>query len=370
MRAARRRPPPLFAALALVIGALPLAPASRAQTAPQPVPGPAVPPRPAGFQLFDGVAATVDDRAVTFAAIDETLLAQLGRIDRSDQAALQRASAQIVQNFVVRRVQAQGGAEMGLADEDVRRVVRSILEDQRRPFGALEYAERLRERGSDPLREDREMVSEMYESVWMETVTGRSGGAGRRPSVDRYLRPSRLAAAYVQSRDVLGSPPDVEFAVLDLLSAAAGGPEAARSLAEELRGEALAGKDFAELVREYGYTARERGGALAPVRADQIADPELAGFALKAKPGDLSPVRPLFGERGDLMGYRVAKLLGRSGGTPAPPFTEAATQRTLRDQLLERSDRLTIDQAGQRLMNTSHIWVHPVWGPAPPRTRS
>jgi len=324
---------------------------------------------PPGFQLLDGIAATVDDRAVTFATVDEALLSGLDRIDRSDQSALQRASFQILQDFLRRRVQAQAGAELGLAPEDVRRVVRDYLAEQRSEYSPLEYGQRIRDRGSDPLREEREATLEMYESIYSGTITGRQGPGGRRKRIDRYLRPSQIRAAYLQSSDTLGTPPEVKFQVLDILGAAAGGLDEALVEARRLRDEALAGADFDAIVRANGYTARENAGRVAPVAADQIYDPVLKRFAVSARIGELSEPRPLPGDRGNLIGYRVVKLLGRSGGAPPPPLTDRETQRGLRDALLGRSDRLAVDEAGRQRLADSHVWLHPVWGVPGPTAR-
>lgn len=337
--------------LALLLGCLALgAPAARAAQTP-----------PAdGWRLVDGIVAQVDDQIVTFSEVDEQVLRSLGRAPASSPDQLAQRSSEALTESVRARVFSQGGREIGVGDDGVRRVVQQFLEERRREAGPVGHGERLRAMGDDPLLEERQATAELYRALWVNTITGRDGIGAERPRVDRFVRPAELRAVFLQNRDLLGDPDVVSLQLIEVLAVAVGGLEVAREIAGECAERARAGENFEGLVREYSASYRDTLGRVPPLAITAIGDPLLRQFAQGARPGDISGVLPVLAERsGRPVGYRVVRLVERTGGGPPPVFEDAGLQRELRQRVQERRDDEALLRAAGRLESSAHLWVHP-----------
>jgi peptidyl-prolyl cis-trans isomerase C len=128
------------------------------------------------------------------------------------------------------------------------------------------------------------------------------------------FRDDKLKAAHVLLRVSQGAAPERRTE--------------ARLRAEEVRGRARAGQDFAALAKKYSEdsTTRDQGGALEPFARGGMMPPfEAAAFALK--PGEVSEVVET------AYGFHVIKLLER---IPGEPLALQQVQEPLRRQLAQQ----------------------------------
>jgi hypothetical protein len=316
------------------------------------------------WRLVDGILAQVDDQIVTFSEVDEQVLRSLGRAPASSPDQLAQRSSEALTESVRARVFSQGGRELGVGDDGVRRVVEQFLEERRREAGPVDHGARLRAMGDDPLMEERQATAELYRALWMNTITGREGVAAERPRVDRFVRPAELRAVYLQNRDLLGDPDVVSLQLIEVLAVAVGGLDVAREIAEECAERARAGADYDGLVREYSASYRDTLGRVPPLAVTAIGDPLLRQFAQGARVAEISAVMPVLAERsGRPVGFRVARMLERSGGGPPPAFDQPGLQRELRQRVQERRDEEALTRAAGALEASAHLWVHPSLGP-------
>jgi hypothetical protein len=349
---------PRAAALALLgLAALPAA--ARAQALPrQPIPGTERPVE-ATWQRIEGVALAVDGDIVRwsdFVRIYQRAAQSQGVSSVQERDAVLGA---VARSLAAGRARIQAGAELPLPDEQVETRVRQILEDQRDSMGLLAYGESMRADGLDPLGGADEIRQEFYRFAFLDEATGRTQLGLGRPRVDRYLRPRQLRAAYEESKQQLGEPPQVQMQLLDITAVMTGSLEAARELANDVHADLVAGADFDEQFELFAARFREERGRTALVRLDTIREPAMREFAVAAQPGDISKVVTFGTPENPVEGFRIVRLLERVPGKPAPPFTDPEFQAELRTMVERNLDDRRLSLAEDRRLDQSAVWVHP-----------
>ncbi len=314
------------------------------------------------WRLLDGVALQADDRIMTLSEFQAFFERKLKDRSLTTQAELQRELLGARAAAITLQLEAQAGVDLGVDPAQVKRLIDQSLLDLRRDRGVPGYLDYLEERGQDGLSVGTDERDRLYQSLWREQHTGRPGPGGERPKLDRFVRPGTLRASYRVNRAGLGEPDRVRFQVLDLPVAAVGGIDAALALAEEIRGRALAGEDFGDLVLEYGVTSRETLGVTDYFPVPALLDVELRAFAERAEVGELSEVQPIVREE-KTVGYRIARLDDREAGSEAPPFTDPRVQDFLRRRLLDSWEDGRLSEARQHLESRAFVWSSPVLGP-------
>lgn len=314
------------------------------------------------WRLIDGVAIQADDRVVTLSEFQEFFERKLKDRALTTQAELQREIQGAKSAVITLQLEAQAGENLGIDQNQVDRLIDQSLLDLRRDQGVDKFLDSLEERGQDGLSVKKDESVRLHQSLWREKTTGRPGPSGERPTQDRFVRPGTLRASYKVNRSELEEPDRVRFQVLDLPVAAVGGMDAARTLAEEIRGRALAGEDFGDLVLEFGVTSRETLGVTDFFPVPALLDPELRVFAETAEQGEFSEVQPIIREE-KTVGFRIARLEEREVGAEAPPFTDPRIQDYLRRRLLDTWEDGRLTEARERLASNAFVWSSPMLGP-------
>jgi len=319
----------------------------------------------AGWSLLDGVAIQADDRAVTFSQVQTFLERQVKGQAVSTQAQRQEQLQKARDAMVLQSLESQAGQSLGVDKAQVDHVVDRSMADLRRDRGLTGFQDYLAEKGENGLTYGEQQTRDLYRELWERKELGEPA-LGERSTRDDFVRPSALYTAYAVNKDALGQPDQVRFQLLDLLSRAAGGDEACRERAQELRGEAVSGEDFGKLVLANGATLRENLGVTDFYPVPYLTDEDLRNFAQSAEADDISPVLPIHDERGRLVGYRVVRLDARQAGTPAPPFTDRDLQEGLRRRLRGTWQDRRLGEARDDLRSNAYIWTSPLLGSQEP----
>jgi hypothetical protein len=343
--------PALGALLAVLAGA---AAQARSPQSPQsPQPAPQLPPP------IEGVAATVNDDALTSAEIARharDLRERRGNRPISTPEELQQLQDFALINAALERLRTQAGEDMGLSREEVERRTNYIMQREREGVGLVQHAQNLRDAGLDSAGARENSQDFLYRVSWYYAQTGQGVGMRGRIFRDRYVRPGELRAHYDQNQDRLRGSDEVVLQVLEIHARAAGGLDGALAEIRSCRDRFAAGEaSFEELVEESASVRRAERGRLPPMLEAQLADPQVAAFVRSARPGDCS--EPLSNSQsGGLEGYMLVRLLERKAGAPAPDFALLDTQSKLRRELQQLRERRTISALEEQLVGRALFW--------------
>jgi hypothetical protein len=319
----------------------------------------AAPGAPGNSVLLDCVAAQAGDATITLSELNRANDRLLKSQPVSTQEEAQRLAVQGMLELLTARLEAQAGEDMGLDAAQISQQIRLTLEEERERVGLAKYTEQLSGEGRDALRAEQDRAEELYRLLWRREKLGYSV-AGRRPSVDSYIRPGELRTLFAESRAALSSI-RVRLQWLIVTSAAAGSEEEAQLLCEELRSRVLAGEDLGDLIEEHGVEFRETRGLTPWVRALGIPDQALRAFAESAELDELSEVMPLVDQNGvpdPSLGFQLARLHDREAGEEVR-FEDPELQRRLRVLFSNERTKRVLDRERARLRGTAYSWVHP-----------
>jgi hypothetical protein len=320
-------------------------------------PGATPPATGEAWRVVDGIAAAVDGRAITWSEIDREVAKLRARMDDPRQADARELQTYVEGTILRELLMAQMGENMGFEDVEAR--AQYWLDSQTEERGVARMAEFIAAEGFDSQALEHETREQILALLARRSLTGEDAGARGRPWRDRFVAPGELEAVYRRNKADLGAPPEIALQVLDVDARAAGGVAAALELAERLRAEAAAGRDFGELVEEYGFgpSVAERG-LLPAAPADAITDAALRVWALRAQPGEVSPPLQIAARSpGDgAGGYRLFRLVDRRGGAPPPPFEDLGLQEFLRREVVAQREVTWLERASQAELAGSWRW--------------
>lgn len=332
------------------------------------------------WELLDRIEIIVDEDVLTFSELEARVREVLSRVPVTTREEMARLRSRIAEEEVRQLLMVQRGRELGFDPANVERTVRDFLERRIEEEGGLSiFSDRLAARDETGAERKRQVTDELYGISYDRAITGQSVGPGGRVVVDRYVRPGLLRLHYEETirdpdglRAIGGQPERVVFRQLAIDAASAGGPDAARTRIEDLRGQVRSGElTFEDAVTLFG-AIQERAGLTQPlplVDLDRV-DPQLGRFAREAPVGDLSPVMPIRNGEG-VLGYRVVQLVERLA-PEVPPFEDRQVQAHLRKAVLARMDETRRRRALRNAFQAAYVWTAsgarpPEAGPPEPR---
>ena len=328
-----------------------------------PVPaGPPASPSPAPAVAEDDwitinfVAVQAGDRVVTLRDYEQMVerVANANQLtpDNPDYVVM---AGQLLRDVSMSELEPQAGRDLGIAPEQVERIIAGQIDESRREIGTAGLADVLAEDGLSlqGLRESRQ--SSLFRQIWRQDNLG-SKTLPLRPRRDNYVRPGAIRSIYRSNRDVL-NPLVITLQVIQApLVYYAGDEEGGRLYLEEARVKALEGADFNRLVQEYSVLGQSEQGFLPPIPIDQVRFAELREWARTAPEGAIGPVMAV--DEGENRSLLLPRMHVREGGDP-PVYTDPSTQEDLRKRAdrVRREQILTFERG--RLMQSSFVWIDP-----------
>jgi hypothetical protein len=321
---------------------------------------------PAGvWQPLNGVEAIINEEIITRSGLIQRLQWQISQGAVTTEAEYTRALLKGRDDEIIARLKVQAGQDMGLAPEEVERLVDARRERLKEGLGgALKMREWLRSEGLDSSRLNETISTALIGGVWEDAITGKGGGLRGRPQADRFIRPGQLHASYLECLAdenlwhlVGGQPAQYVLQTLDLPLDEADGLAATMDMANSLRERAQAGGDFAALVDSYGRASAPGGYQRAHTAQDLK---ELLGEAAQkliadGTIGGLSEVLPVL--RADqVAGVRILRLARILPSEQPKGFLEPGVQRDLERLIQDGMDQSRVLEELRDLDRAAYVW--------------
>jgi len=325
-------------------------------------------PAPRRNPILDGVAVQAGESLVTFSELERAIKRIRAENPPNNRDEEDGQRLRVLRDLMTMRLEEQAGADLGVDQDQINRITRANLQDERSRAGLQSYLADLRSRGKDALAGESDRAREIRRYLWEQAALGKPF-ISKRATRDNDVRPGELRAIYAENRARLEQG-TVQLRVLIVSSEAVGGPDAARASCEEARRLVEQGQDMALLVEERGAGLRSTHG-LTEFYAPGDLFPVLRDFAMKAEIGDLSEVMPYFnrdtGKPAPEIGYQLVELHDRQT-LPIPAFDSIKDQLALRNQFAEQRGNLILNRARDRLRRDGdYYWISPLLaGPKPP----
>lgn len=330
------------------------------------------PPQPAPVEVsLDGVAAIVGNEIFTKLELDEIVRREAnnrGLLRPEDIVELQ---GRFLTDRYMLLLKAQAGEDMGFDPELVKRGEERLFNERLEELGGpISASKDFVANGVRPDQYQEILRQRLYGYSWESAQVGKSAGATGRPSVDRYIRPGVLFAAYhaaAESQDpaerarIGATPLRIVLQQIVLPLDANGGDESTLELARTLLEEVHAGADFTQLVQLWSVLKGE--GILKPETLDDIGQRSrvlhksdvLREFAATAATGELSP--PIMGwNQEQSPAYWVYMVRERTETTSIGEFLDPTVQKELEEDLLQALDRLRLRVALQTITDSVYVW--------------
>ncbi|TAJ15937.1 MAG: hypothetical protein EPO68_12010 [Planctomycetota bacterium] len=318
-------------------------------------------PRPSApspeFVPIAGVIQVINDDAITAARLDREIQLLLRKYPVTTQEDHEKLVALARRRVVDERLQTQAGENLGLDEKEVERRGKLIREKQKEK-GLDLLAEDLQKQGLDAAGAQRSMRDRTYQASWFYPAIGELQGVRGRFWRDTYVRPGELLHAYQQSKADLAEPDRVVLQLLDVSAADNGGMDRARKAIDQACEDVAAGRmTFDDCVDEMSQ-ARGSRGVQREMAVEDIGVDELRSFARSAAVGQVSERMPWVTD-GVQKGWRVAKLVERRAGKPAPAFEDSVLQQRLRESVQEKRTQLRLEDASARMLRRAWLWPKP-----------
>lgn len=321
--------------------------------------------------LLDGIAVQAGDEIVTLSDLERSWDEVFAR-----QKPASREEELQVRALVLRRdwedaLERQRGRDLGIDPALIQRNNAMSMRREREESGLTSFLQGIESTGRDVFQAEADRENDVYRYLWRATVVGNEV-AGRRPVVDRFIRPGQLHLVYEENRDKL-APVQVQLQVLVVPAQAAGSPELALRTCEEVRARIAEGEDLGDLVEEFGAELRESRGLTPLVPLLGLPDARLRDWAGSAGIGALTETMPILNRAGEpdpAIGYQLFRLADRQQ-PPIPPYDDQALQSNLRGYVQRAQEQRLVERSRRDLRAEAYGWVNPllrplVEGPAAP----
>jgi hypothetical protein len=137
----------------------------------------------------------------------------------------------------------------------------------------------------------------------------------------------------------------------------AGGEEAGRELAQDLRRRILDGEDMGDLVESYDAapTNKKNRGMTEPFLESRLqqGDADVGAFVSAAKPGDVSEIIPYKSKGKEY--WRIVRLVERRPAV-IPPLDSIEAQSKLSERIREDLATWRRTEGIRKLVKASYIW--------------
>lgn len=234
--------------------------------------------------LIEKVVAVVNDEVITLTELQEAsqpLLRQAPAVE-GGRASLQATQQQILEGFILQRLQLQEGKKVG------------IIASPAEVAAALEEVKRRHEISSDKeleaaLSRERLTLKQLKQGLTEQIILNKLLNQEVRSKV--IVLEEEIQRYYQANLERYRRPPEVRlrYILIAVPPGASTAEEAnAKARAEKVLAALRAGADFAEMAKRYsdGPTAKE-GGSVGKLRKDELT-PELAEVAFRLPVGSVS----------------------------------------------------------------------------------
>lgn len=319
-----------------------------------------------GWRDLDVVLQIVNEQMLT----SQAMFREMARFNRrrpiTNEGERREAERQIRSESVKDALRVQGGEDLGIDPAQLDRQVKDMMRRRQEQLqGSAGMAAYLEDRDRT-LYEEVELTRDViHATLWDNYITGQgSTGEGARPSCDSFVRPGYLTYTYRQCLEhpellqvIGGSGPSVVLQWLFIDPDSAGGEEAGRSLAEDLRRRIVDGEDMGDLVEHYdpAKSNKEKRGMTEPLLESRLreGDPAVGAFVAEAQPGDVSELLPFKSK--DKEYWRIVRLVERRPAV-IPSLGSIEVQTKLTDRIREDLSGWRRAEGIRRLVRASYIW--------------
>lgn len=328
-----------------------------------PAPDAVVPKKKSEWVTVDKVVMIVDLDIIT----QRQLVKDYARYDRDNPTrnASERRylESKVLADRVKQRLAVRGGQDMGVDEKLIeQRVTDNFVRRIETQNGVVGMSKLLQANDLSTQEARRKIRDDIYSKLWRDSVTGEGAGNGARTLHDTFVRPGMLTYQYQKliqtpsSFDLIGGKPElITVQTLPIDIEGAGGIDAARALALQLKQRIEDGEDMGVLVDRF-TSSTENKGVSEPIDPRRLAsiDAAVAAFVSRAKLGDVSDVLPPV--RTDRRQYlRIVRLVDR---TPPvrPDLLDAAVQKTISENVTSNLQAYRLDRALGKLLNAAYVW--------------
>jgi len=328
-----------------------------------PAPTPAIEAPDEGWRNLDEVIQIVNEDMLTSRALLREMYFENRRKPFANEEEVRRKERELHVERVKEALQVQAGQDMGLDPAEIDRRVKDILEREMARRSSVGLSADLKERSMTLVEFQEGLKDRLYATFWDNYVTGNGSLGAARQSRDVYVRPGYLRYCYrrcLENRELLpvigGREQTVVLQQIFIDPQANGGPEMARSLAEDLRARIVAGEDMGDLVERYDSRKdKQKRGITEPLLESSVQrlDPAVGAFLGTAQPGDLSKVLEFKGKSHNV--WRIVSLVER---TPAvvPELSSIEVQKKLLKRAGEDIENWRREQGFKDLFRASYVW--------------
>jgi hypothetical protein len=337
-------------------------PPASAEPAGTPAPSPGADPHE--WQDLDEFVHIVNEDGLTLRKLEREMYRRSHARPFHTQAEAQEEERRLRTESVKSALQVQAGQDMGLDPAQVDRQVKDWINRMMEKKGPVEFAEALKEDGLTLYEFQDQKKDQLLAMFWDNYITGNGSVGVARQSRDVYVRPGSLQYAFrecIKHQELLpligGHAQSVVLQLLQIDPQSAGGMDASRALAEDVRQRILDGEDMGALVEQYDATqvSRQRRGITEPLREASLmqAQPDVGAFVAKAKPGDVSEVLE-YKSKGKSY-WRIVRLVDRNAAV-FPDLGSLEVQQKLDKQVRKDLADWRREQALKGLYRSSYIW--------------
>jgi peptidyl-prolyl cis-trans isomerase SurA len=284
------------------------------------------------------VAATVNNRVITFAELEKNFQTQFtGSQEASSEDQVMIQKLELLRNLIDNEIMLQRAEKMGLMAVDAD--VETKFNELKAPYTKEEFERQLQNRKmtaedlKGQLRRDLSIQKLFNKEITSHiTITD--------ADVTHFYNANRasfnLAEPQVHMAQIVVTPaPDPN--VRNLKNDKARNPEEAQRKIQALESRLRAGEDFGMLAQNYSedVNTAQNGGDLGfvPQSAFDKTSPDLRRVVLGLKPGEVSPILP------SPEGFRILKVISKEPSGQRE-LNDPRVQQTIRETLLNRKDQL------------------------------
>jgi hypothetical protein len=316
-----------------------------------------------GWQEFDRVGVIVNHNIITRQQVLREMKRRSGgRKLRQDEVA--RLHDQVLLDYVNRALASQAGQDLGadekLVDLQVRTWFDGLVEDK---GGIVAFTKILEAEGRTSQEVRHDLRQNIYGRNWRRWITGEGTGVGTRPGKDRFIRPGMLKFRFVNSiqepaayGDLGGKAETYSLQRILLDPGEHGGPEKTLELANDLRRRIVDGDDMTDLVQKFSSKQdQSKDGIIRDLNAARMKKtyPDLAAFADKAQPGDVSSPIPLKAD--DKTVLQIVRIVDKTSAV-RPEFSSTEVQQAITKSAQQALDEYRTTRAFGQLYETAYIW--------------
>ena len=284
------------------------------------------------------VAATVNNRVITYADLEKTYQSQVtAPQEGSNDDQVQIQKLELLRTLIDNEIMLQRAEKLGLMAVDAD--VETKLNEFKAPYTKEEFERQLRNRKmtvedlKTQLRKDLS-IQKLFNKEITSHITITDADVANFYNSNKAS--FNLAEPQVHVSQIVVTPtPDSN--VRNLKNDKARTPDEAKRKIQTIVARLQAGEDFAMIAQNYSEDSNtaQNGGDLGfvPESAFEKASPELRRMIAALKPGEISPVLP------STDGYRILKVISKEPSGQRE-LTDPRVQQTIRETLQNRKDQL------------------------------